>query len=58
MPSQMQAEASVKKPDFVCSKDSNIFSPVTTATIVAMIAAKRINFHTFSLMEIREILPK
>ena len=48
IPIQMQAEASVKKPEFVQSKFANISGPVISATIDEIIAAKTRYFHEFS----------
>jgi hypothetical protein len=58
MPNQIHAEASVKKPDLVDSKLSNMSSLTTAATMTAMIAAKITNFHAFSLSAMRVIFLK
>ena len=58
IPSQIHDEASVKKPDLVDSKLSNMSSLTTAATMMAMIAAKTTNFHAFSRSAIRVIFLK
>ena len=58
IPSQIHAEASVKKPDLVDSKSANMSSLTTAATMTAMIAAKMTNFHAFSRSAIRVIFLK
>lgn len=57
-PIQIQADASVKKPDFVLSRSSNMSPAVTSATMIDIITANAKNTHAFSLIAILAIFLK